>query len=627
VTQATHRTPPHALLGTMLIALLHGLIYLFLLPPWQHYDEPGHMEYVWLIAHEQRLPQPGDVNRDMRFDFVESMARHNFYRDLGGPPVLDRAAGPVPEIGLSQLDDSPLYYAAAAVFTLPFRSAPIETQLYAARSFSLLLLLVAVTCGWGIARELTGADHPLRWMLPFSMAMLPPFVDLMTAVNNDTGAIAAYSFFLWGSTRLIQRNTGTRARASSARQAVWVFSAALVCLFTKASAASAVVMALLALLFGLTPPKWRRWAWGILGGALVAGLLLAFRWGDAAIWYRTYTVSRLPLTRCDTTTCPGGVVLGGHAIRVSATTDNGRIIQALPPEITVQLRGQTVTIAGWATSAKGDVNTQIPWISPDYAWTGGQGRRVSEKAGFFAVTQRIPDNAEYARIVMPATGGADMLYDGLIIIKGDIPSGEPQFEDVNAARVSWGGVTHENLARNASFENATVSIQPAALALLDRVTPAWMEWALGLSALLDLRGTGWYFARVAQHMFESFWGRFAWGHVAMPSWAFVVLGVMSAICGLRSLRFVGRVRPELLILSGAALLATIVPAVLRAIGSALEFNLWLPSARYVFPAVCVCLLPVAAGLSELGRLSLLPKLIWTAIAATGILVVLLHYWI
>ena len=42
------------------------------------------------------------------------------------------------------------------------------------------------------------------------VALLPPLVDLMAAVNNDAGAIAAYSLFLWGAVRLIQRNTGAR---------------------------------------------------------------------------------------------------------------------------------------------------------------------------------------------------------------------------------------------------------------------------------------------------------------------------------------------------------------------------------------------------------------------------------
>jgi hypothetical protein len=47
-------------------ALFHGLIYGFLVPPWQDYDEPNHFEYVWLIANRIRMPRKGDYDQVMR---------------------------------------------------------------------------------------------------------------------------------------------------------------------------------------------------------------------------------------------------------------------------------------------------------------------------------------------------------------------------------------------------------------------------------------------------------------------------------------------------------------------------------------------------------------------------------
>jgi len=32
----------------LVLALANGLLYLVLVPPWQHYDEPTHFEYAWL---------------------------------------------------------------------------------------------------------------------------------------------------------------------------------------------------------------------------------------------------------------------------------------------------------------------------------------------------------------------------------------------------------------------------------------------------------------------------------------------------------------------------------------------------------------------------------------------------
>jgi len=40
-------------------------------------------------------------------------------------------------------------------------------------------------------------------MVPLSLALLPSFVDLMTAVNNDAGAVLAASLLIYGMALLI----------------------------------------------------------------------------------------------------------------------------------------------------------------------------------------------------------------------------------------------------------------------------------------------------------------------------------------------------------------------------------------------------------------------------------------
>ena len=56
---------PLALLVIMLIGAIHGIIYMFLIPPWQHYDEPTHFEYAWLVANWRRIPLPGVFDPEM----------------------------------------------------------------------------------------------------------------------------------------------------------------------------------------------------------------------------------------------------------------------------------------------------------------------------------------------------------------------------------------------------------------------------------------------------------------------------------------------------------------------------------------------------------------------------------
>jgi hypothetical protein len=83
------RQNDYLVLGIVLIvALVHGLIYIYLIPPWQHYDEPNHFEYAWLIANNRQLPEAGEYDPVMSRQVVESMVEHGFYDRLPIRPNL-----------------------------------------------------------------------------------------------------------------------------------------------------------------------------------------------------------------------------------------------------------------------------------------------------------------------------------------------------------------------------------------------------------------------------------------------------------------------------------------------------------------------------------------------------------
>ena len=59
----------------------------------------------------------------------------------------------------------------------------ITSQLYVARMVSLLLFLLTIAIAGALARDLTPPRHMLRWAVPLGLALMPPFVDVMTAVK------------------------------------------------------------------------------------------------------------------------------------------------------------------------------------------------------------------------------------------------------------------------------------------------------------------------------------------------------------------------------------------------------------------------------------------------------------
>jgi hypothetical protein len=168
-------------LGVLLgLGLVLGLVYVFLVPPWQHYDEPTQFEYAWLIANRQGIPQPGEYDQRMRREVAASMLEHDFFRGMDFRPNLLSQTEQI-WIGISQLGDQPLYYWLVALPLRVLRYADIDTQLYTARLASLALLLVTLVAAWGTLHELVPADKGwLAWLIPITIVLVPSFLDLMT---------------------------------------------------------------------------------------------------------------------------------------------------------------------------------------------------------------------------------------------------------------------------------------------------------------------------------------------------------------------------------------------------------------------------------------------------------------
>lgn len=261
------------LLWLALTALLHGLLYVVLLPPWQHYDEPSHVEYAATIALLGAVP--ADTYRDDALirTIADSMAQHRFWKPAQIPDFL--AAYP-PALGSSQRVHPPLYYALIAGPMGLVRGLSVEWQLYVGRLVGLIFYVLTIIAAWRIAVVLL-PDEPLpQLIIPLLLLLTPSFADLMTAVNNDVLVnFAAMAMFL-GCALLL------REGPSPARLALALLGL-LVALLTKRTAALAVIPCALAILWAYVPRPipWRLSLGGLVAALLVGGVA-AFEPGSAA---------------------------------------------------------------------------------------------------------------------------------------------------------------------------------------------------------------------------------------------------------------------------------------------------------------------------------------------------------
>jgi hypothetical protein len=196
-------------------------------------------------------------------------------------------------------------------------------------------------------------------------------------------------------------------------------------------------------------------------------------------------------------------------------------------------------------------------------------------------------------------------YDGLLLTTGDRPLDQaPVFASPAADSGTWGGQPFVNYARNASAETAWLSVRPWADALARRVAESHISPSILLGGLLDWPSTSWLYTNTVRRLFNTFWGSFAWGHVALPAVWYNLLAGITGLCvlaaGLRlahSWGGLGRVRQTALLWLGLALVAVWGIVLVRGLFTILEPVPYIPTARYAYPAIIPTLLLIAAGWS------------------------------
>lgn len=584
----------------LLLVVVQGFLYLFLLPPWQHYDEPTHFEYVWLIANRGELPEESALDRTMRREVAASMLVHDFYWNVPAPLLIDDAR-PL-YIGVTELTHPPLYYLVASLPLRLARHLDVTTQLYLARGVSLLLLLLTSLVTVGLMRDLTPPGHPLRWLVPFAVALLPPFLNQMTAVNNDVGAVLIFSLFLWGAVRLLHLGFSWPRLA-------WVVVTALLAPLVKSTVGLALPLLPLLLLLTLWLHQGWRWRWLALSGVLLLGLGLfaTLDWADAAYWYREgYRLSQpSPTRRVHPEATMGREVI---QLEVNAEGRGRRLLNPLSPEASVQLKGKTVTVGGWLWASRpsrvGGPGIIVSMASRRELLPMHHPITVTQSPTLVFHTFEVPTDTGrlfYSLASQLPKGEQEPLYlylDGAFLIEGTLPEGAtPELE---GDKLQWKGEQWPNLVRNPSGEVAGLRVRPWLEQGVGRYSPRSLSFIV--ASLLDREWAGsWLVELILPWLVSDFFTGFAWGHVRLAGsfwaplflWLFALAGVGSLLWAWRSRAAPARLHVTLLFL-GLAMALMWVNALLWPLPYPWSSPA-LPAFRYVIPAVIPTLLFLLAG--------------------------------
>ena len=277
-------------------------------------------------------------------------------------------------------------------------------------------------------------------------ALLPGFIDILTAVNDDVGATAFFSLFLWVGIRLFYRGF------SWLRSFLFVLLA-VVCFYTKNTVIIAIALTLIPLVFSIIPRGKRRFVWISIAGIVILSLVSLFSWGDPSSWYKISSPSSA--MRASNLNSPVG--MSTFEFNLSPASGNAQFSQIITPE-KIKLEKSLTTIGSWIWADRpGIVHTPILQV-------GNQSFvkevEVINEPRFFAVSDTLGSNRSQITVTLlpvksPVEEPIIVYYDGVVLLEGGWPENSPpQFDDRMGRKGSWGGEEFVNLVRNPSAEKS-----------------------------------------------------------------------------------------------------------------------------------------------------------------------------
>ena len=510
------------IIGILLVVwLAHLFAYVWLVPPWQHYDEPTHFEYAALIRELGRLPLIDEQIPALRRAIASSMIEAGFYRNRAAPLSVPDLDSPTLSLGINERGHPPLYYALVAFVTAPLRNESITAQLYAARLFSVALAgLLFVACAISL-RLLAGGDRILQYTTLAILALHPAFADTMSSVNSDVLANLVAVLLLLAGSWLLRRPS------------VWRLLAGLLSLVLAVNVKRvllAYALNLPAAWFLALPNRQKRWALLAASvGALSIGAWLMFRPWRLAEWSATppatygYSSTRQPAQQPEFMRAALPYAgAAAFALETRVGEPPASLSQRLFSTQVSAIAGKRLTLAAWMHADRQGIRATEPLVLIDGVVFS---HTVQIDTGWQRVirTLDVPAHtrAVEVRLLGPAQPGI-IWYDALALVvagRADLPG--PNDPDASFEAGLLGESAPPNLLRNAGAE-VHIPVLPNRL---DRLAGGLLDERT-LAKLFDRAWIAAVYPKQALLLFEGFWGLFGWGERSMsPGW-FMPLGLL-----------------------------------------------------------------------------------------------------
>lgn len=565
----------------LLIAAVNGLIYLFLVPPWEQNDEPGQFEYVWMISHLNRVPKTGEIDQTLRREISTSMEEQGFFARRKSRPNLIKMDEPV-WIGPEQIGGLPFYY---QLVSYPLRMVSfldVAHQVYYLRFLSIGFFLLTIIVSVQISREVFNSPL-ITALVPLTIALLPGFAHKMTAINDDVPAVFFYSMFLWMSVKVLKKGIHPLTLLG-------MIVSVTACLLTKRTAWSALPLGILALALSF----WRQrplLGWLAMGIFSVVIIALQFSWSQSSPAYFYYSRNAAPVYREESSMA----VAGASVLKMDSIVNN--VYLSIAKEKLTLAGGKTVTLGAWFWS-NSEEQIRFPELFVDGKIYNNAGPiDIDEQPRLYHRTFFLPlDFKQVSLSISPQIRSDKPLYIDCVFLVMGQATNPPTSSDQNCYNMVVDGVNTENLIKNGSMEKRWPILNPEVGEWMDR------NFALSIPNILAGldKNTGFPYLRVtSNYLFTTFWERFGWGDAPLVGGfsheLFAGLTLLAILGnGILLVRETGKVNWNLILFFSVVCLLTIGMALYRAGNNWIQYS-FTPVARYFFPAIFPLVAFLATG--------------------------------